>query len=153
MTGTIRDNILYGAKREFDDSELAELAKKAQIYDYVNSLDDGFDTMIEGNGENLSGGQRQRIAIARALAAEPEILIMDEATSNLDVSNTKEVNKALKALMEGKTIVVVAHQINTIKKADNIIVMSHGKVEEEGTHNMLCQGDSYYKRYCTIQNS
>lgn len=152
ITGTIRSNMLYGAKRDFTDEELVEIAKKVQLYEFISGLDDGFDTVVEGNGENLSGGQRQRIAIARALVAEPEILIMDEATSNLDIENASEIGSALRELMKDKTVVVVAHQMNTIRNADNIVIISDGKVEDIGTHDDLIKKDNCYSHYCAISN-
>lgn len=152
LSGSIKDNILYGARREISNDELVDIAKKAQIYDFIQTLEKGFDTEVGVGGSNLSGGQRQRIAIARALAADPEILIMDEATSNLDTKNSHEVQVALRNLMQGKTVIVVAHQMKTIRHADQIIVLKDGQIEATGNHQSLCQGDSYYNRYCTLQN-
>lgn len=153
MSGTIRSNILYGAKEELSDEEIMRIAERTGLADFIDSLEDGLDTRVDGNGNNISGGQRQRIAIARALAADPEILIMDEATSNLDAYNVRSVSEAVSELMKGRTVIVVAHQMSTIRNADKIIVLDKGRVQAEGTHDELLRQDTYYSRYCRLQNT
>ena len=153
LSGTIRSNILYGAERDMSDTELHEIARQVCLDELIAVSPDGLDARIEGNGTNISGGQRQRIAIARAIAADPEILIMDEATSNLDVKNARAVNHALKKLMRGRTVIVVAHQMNTIRDADQIIVLDNGRVQAIGDHASLMESDTHYRTYCELQDA
>ena len=129
ISGSIRSNIMYGAKRDLSDAELDEIMRCAGLEDMINSLPDGLDTHIEGNGENISGGQRQRIAIARALAAEPEILIMDEATSNLDPETARTVEDALREYTRDKTVIIVAHKKSALRGVDQIIEINKGDIK------------------------
>ncbi|MBL7931583.1 MAG: ABC transporter ATP-binding protein [Bacteroidia bacterium] len=146
FAGTIRDNIAYG-KPNATDAEIEEAARKANAYDFVNSFPDKFNTLVGERGIQLSGGQRQRIAIARAVLKNPSILILDEATSSLDSESERLVQEALDKLMVGRTSIVIAHRLATIRSADKIVVLQHGTVQETGTHQELIQNDHglYYK--------
>lgn len=146
FAGTIRDNIAYG-RPNATDQEIEEAARKANAYDFVNSFPDKFNTLVGERGIQLSGGQRQRIAIARAVLKNPSILILDEATSSLDSESERLVQEALDKLMVGRTSVVIAHRLSTVKNADKIIVLQHGSVHETGTHQQLIQNDQglYHK--------
>ena len=135
IKGTIRENIAYGVHREFTDEELYEAARQAKAYDFIMGKDDGFDTEISRFDNKCSGGEMQRIAIARILLKRPEILIMDEATSGIDVVSEKEVMDALMTLMQGKTVIMVSHDANLIRKADNVVVLKNGAVEASGAYS------------------
>lgn len=144
FNGTIRENIAYG---DFDASDdmIVEAAKKANIHDYISSLSDGYDTTVGERGIKLSGGQKQRVSIARAFLKNPPILILDEATSALDNATEMLIQDALKKLSEGRTTLVVAHRLSTIKSADEIIVITNNGVEERGTHDELMRANGIYK--------
>ena len=151
FAGTIKDNIAYG-KSNSTDAEIEEAAKKANAYDFIKSFPEQFNTLVGERGIQLSGGQRQRIAIARAVLKNPSILILDEATSSLDSESERLVQEALDKLMVGRTSVVIAHRLATIRNADKIIVLQHGAVMESGTHQALMQNEEglYYK-LCKMQ--
>lgn len=134
--GTIRENILFG-KPDATSQEIEDAAKKANAFEFIQSFTDGFDTQVGDRGIQLSGGQKQRIAIARAILKNPKILILDEATSALDAESEKLVQEALNELLKNRTAIVIAHRLSTIRKADNIIVLEHGKIVESGNHNEL----------------
>jgi ATP-binding cassette subfamily B protein AbcA/BmrA len=134
VQGTIRDNIAYGVHREFTEEELIDAAKKAKAYDFIQGKENGFDTQISRFDNKCSGGEMQRIAIARILLKRPEILIMDEATSGIDVVSEQEVMEALMNLMTGRTVIMVSHDMNMIRKADNVVVLKDGKVEASGPY-------------------
>ena len=136
--GTIRENILYG-KPKATEAELIEAAEKSNSLDFINSFPDGFETIVGERGVKLSGGQRQRIAIARAILKNPRILILDEATSSLDAESEKVVQDALHVLMEGRTSVIIAHRLATIRDVDRIYVIDNGNIVERGTHQELTQ--------------
>lgn len=140
--GTIRENILYG-KPGASMNEIREAAQKANALAFIESFPEAFETKVGERGVKLSGGQRQRIAIARAILKNPEILILDEATSSLDAESESLVQQALERLMEGRTTIVIAHRLATIKKVDNIYVIKNGQIVEHGTHDELytLQGD------------
>ena len=142
------DNILYGnvlATKE----EVEEAAKNAEIYDFLMSLPDGFNTYLGERGMKISGGQKQRITIARAILRNPKILLLDEATSSLDSENEKLVQVALEKLRENRTTLVIAHRISTIINADLIIVLDQGKLIEQGTHKELLKKSELYQRLYT----
>jgi ABC-type multidrug transport system fused ATPase/permease subunit len=136
--GSIKENISYG-KPGATEEEIKLAAKKANALEFINGFPEGFDTLVGERGIQLSGGQRQRVAIARAILKDPKILILDEATSSLDAESERIVQEALETLMEGRTSVIIAHRLSTIRKADKIVVLDHGTIREEGTHNELIQ--------------
>ncbi|MBR5817095.1 MAG: ABC transporter ATP-binding protein, partial [Clostridia bacterium] len=145
--GTVRENITYG-KSDATEEEIIEAAKRANIHDFVTSLEDGYDTEVGERGVKLSGGQRQRIAIARVFLKNPKLLILDEATSALDNATEMQVQSALEELSEGRTVIVVAHRLSTVKNADEIIVIGEEGIIEKGTHDeLLAKNGEYHKLY------
>ncbi|MEW8955856.1 ABC transporter ATP-binding protein [Clostridium sp.] len=147
FTGTIRDNILYG-NPDATDEEIEEAAKSASIHDFIMNLEEGYDTYIGERGVKLSGGQKQRISIARVFLKNPPILILDEATSALDNATEYLIQKSLEKLCTGRTTLVVAHRLSTIKNADEIIVLTDNGVEERGSHKKLLSiGGIYSELY------
>ena len=143
--GTIKQNILF-SNPEASKEELMEAIKSANVYEFTDRFDDGIETLIGERGVKLSGGQRQRITIARAIIANPKILILDEATSNLDNESESLIQESLKKLMNGRTTFVIAHRLSTIRQADQILVIEDGNIAEEGTHdNLLAKKGRYYK--------
>ncbi len=147
FSGSVRENILYGSPNK-TEAEMIEAAKQANIHDYVCSLPNGYDTEVGERGVKLSGGQKQRIAIARAFLKNPPILILDEATSALDNMTEMQVQASLAELSKGRTTVVVAHRLSTVKNADEILVVTDGNVTERGTHDeLVALGGSYAELY------
>lgn len=151
MSGTIRDNILYGINGKVDDEELIEYAKLANCHDFIMQFDEGYDTMVGERGLKLSGGQRQRIDIARSFVKNPDILLLDEATANLDSESELKIQEALETLMEGRTTVVIAHRLSTIKKAGQIVFIDKGEVTGKGTHHELMASHDKYRHFVTSQ--
>ncbi|SMF38723.1 ATP-binding cassette, subfamily B [Xaviernesmea oryzae] len=150
--GSIRDNIRYG-RPDATDAEVEEAAKLAYAHDFILAQPFGYETPVGENGVTLSGGQRQRLSIARALVRNAPILLLDEATSALDNESEAAVQKALDTAMRGRTVIVIAHRLSTVVKADKIIVMHEGRVVEEGTHEMLAQRkDGLYARLNNLQS-
>ncbi len=143
FNSSIRENILYG-KLDATDEEVIEAAKKANIHDYIMSLENGYDTVIGERGVRLSGGQKQRLCIARVFLKNPPILILDEATSALDNATEIQIQKSLDELSEGRTTIVVAHRLSTIKNADEIAVVDNGEITEQGTHEQLMDLNGTY---------
>lgn len=143
--GTIKENILYG-KPDATDEEVIEAAKKAQIHDFIMTLDDGYDTLTGERGVRLSGGQQQRISIARLFLKNPKILILDEATSSLDNITENMVQEAFSELAKGKTTIMIAHRLTTIRNADEIIVVGKEGIIERGTHQELLEKNGYYAK-------
>lgn len=142
---TLRENIRYG-KRDATDEEVIAAAKKAHCHEFITSLPDGYETYVGERGVKLSGGERQRVAIARALLKDAPILLLDEATSSLDSESESLIQDALAVLMQGKTVIVIAHRLSTILKMDRILVLEHGAIAAEGTHDeLLLQGGLYQK--------
>lgn len=149
--GTIRENISYG-KPGAADEEIIEASKKANAWEFIQRFPQGLDTIVGERGIQLSGGQRQRIAIARAVLKDPRILILDEATSALDSESERLVQDALEKLMEGRTSIVIAHRLSTVRKANKIIVLDKGRIVEEGTHRELIGVDGgLYKNLSEMQ--
>lgn len=145
--GTVLENIAYG-REDATREEVVEAAKKAGIHHFITTLEKGYDTVISENGGNISKGQKQLLTIARAFLSKAPVLILDEATSNVDTSTEKKVQEAMAALMKGRTAIVIAHRLSTIENADEIIVMSHGSVVEKGTHSSLLEKKgAYYNLY------
>ena len=147
---TVRNNIAYGDINK-SDAEIIAAAKAANAYDFIMKMDQGFDTLIGEQGARLSGGERQRLCIARALLKNAPILILDEATTSLDSEAELEVQKALENLMAGRTTLVIAHRLSTIHNADRIVVISHGRIVEEGRHDELMECDGEYCRLYDMQ--
>jgi ATP-binding cassette, subfamily B, bacterial len=142
--GTIRENIEYG-KPGASLEEIQAAARQANAYDFITQLPEGFDTLVGPRGTKLSGGQRQRIAIARAILADPRILLLDEATSALDSESERLVNEALERLMAGRTSLVIAHRLSTVRHADSILVFNQGKIIESGSHDELIAQNGTYR--------
>lgn len=150
--GTVAENIGYGRKQARQD-EIEEAAKLAAADGFIRELPKGYQSIIGERGVKLSGGQRQRLAIARAILADPRILILDEATSNLDSENEKAIQESLKVLMKGRTSVVIAHRLSTIMHADLIIVLDGGRIVEQGTHQELLSRSGLYRTMVELQTS
>lgn len=148
--GTIRENIAYG-KPDADENEIIEAAKNANAWEFIERFNEGLETPVGDRGVQLSGGQKQRIAIARALLNDPAILILDEATSSLDSVSEQLVQQALEKLMEGRTSVVIAHRLATVKHADQLLVMEHGVIKEQGTHDELVAKKGLYEKLSRLQ--
>ena len=136
--GSIRENIAYG-KTDATDEEIAEAARQANAHTFIESFPEGYQTVVGDRGIRLSGGQRQRIAIARAILADPAVLILDEATSSLDSESERLVQEALDQLMQNRTSIIIAHRLATVRDADRIIVLKNGEVAESGTHAELSE--------------
>ncbi len=150
FVGTIRENILYG-RPDATEEEVHEAARRANIHDYVMSLEKGYDTEIGERGVKLSGGQKQRLSIARVFLKDPAILILDEATSALDNTTEVLIQQALDELCKGRTTLVVAHRLSTIRNADEIAVVMNGQITERGTHEELMAADGMYKNLYSLQ--
>jgi ATP-binding cassette subfamily B protein len=148
---SVYENILYGNMNATKE-QVYEAAKRAFAHDFITALPEGYDTFVGEDGCRLSGGQRQRISIARAFLKNSPILLLDEATSALDLQSEGEIQKAINALMEGKTILVVAHRLSTIINADQILVVDNGKIVETGSHEELIRDDGVYRKLYEMQN-
>ena len=148
-TGTIRENILNGHEN-VSEEEFMNAVKAAKVDHFVSTLADGFETVLDEDGSNLSSGQKQLLTIARAILADPQILILDEATSSVDTRTEVQIQTAMNNLMKGRTNFVIAHRLSTIKGADNILVIDDGKIVEHGTHEELLQKGGFY---ATLYNS
>jgi subfamily B ATP-binding cassette protein MsbA len=133
------------------EADIIEAAKAANAHDFITALPDGYNTSAGEGGNNLSGGQRQRIAIARAMLRDAPILLLDEATSALDAESEAKIQSALETLMTGRTTLVIAHRLSTVRHAHQIHVMDQGKVVESGTHDKLYDHDGIYRRLCDLQ--
>ncbi len=149
--GTIRDNIIF-PRPDATESEIQEAVKGAYVNEFTDRFDDGLETVIGERGVKLSGGQRQRISIARALLANPKIIILDEATSNLDTESEMYIQKSLNILMKDRTTFVIAHRLSTIRQADQILVIEEGKIVERGTHDELIAKEGRYFELYTYQS-
>jgi len=151
--GTIKENVLYG-KPDASEAEITEALRKANAFDFVSAFPEGWDTIVGERGIKLSGGQRQRIAIARAILRDPAILLLDEATSSLDAESEKLVQEALNRLMEGRTSIIIAHRLATIREVDCIYVLEGGHIVEQGTHETLSAiPDGAYSSLAKLQFS
>lgn len=150
FTGTIRENILYGNPSATEE-EMIAAAKKAQIHDFIMGLKDGYDTYVGERGVKLSGGQKQRISIARVFLKNPPVLILDEATSSLDAATELEIQEALDELAKDRTTLIIAHRLSTIRQADEIVVLTDGKIRERGTHKELVARNGLYAKLYAAQ--
>jgi len=150
--GTIAENIGY-ARRDASLEEVYAAARAANAHEFILRLEQGYSTLVGERGVRLSGGQKQRIAIARALLADPKILILDEATSNLDSESEALIQQSLRSLMRGRTCFVIAHRLSTIRSADTILVVDHGRIVERGTHEELAALNGRYRQMLDLQNS
>ena len=147
FTGTILDNIRYG-RLEATDEECIAAAKSANAHSFIRRLPDGYNTVVTGDGANLSQGQRQLLAIARAAVADPPVMILDEATSSIDTRTEALIEKGMDALMEGRTVFVIAHRLSTVRNSNCIVVIEHGEIQEKGDHHQLLeQKGRYYQLY------
>ncbi len=152
MSGTVRANITYGVKRPYTEEEVTEAAKAADAYGFISEMPGGFDAEVGLNGCYLSGGQRQRIAIARALMVNPQILLLDEATANLDFKTDIKIRQAVEKLMAGRTVIQIAHDMAAVVSADNVVVLSDGQLEAQGTPESLAKTSETYRNYARMQN-
>jgi len=145
FSGTIAENIAY-SNHDTKIEDIMDAAKQANAHDFVTKFKDGYNTQVGEKGTQLSGGQKQRIAIARALLSNPKILVLDEATSSLDVESEYLINQALESLMKGRTVLIIAHRLSTIKNADTILVIHQGKAQEKGNYNSLIKQGGLFKQ-------
>lgn len=151
FSGTIRDNLLYGIERSVTEEELREAAEAACALEFIESFEKGFDTETGEGGSKLSGGQKRKIAIARVILKNPPFLLFDEVTSNLDAESEHTVDRSLKRLAAGRTTVIIAHRLSTVKDADQIIVLNKGEVDGIGTHVSLLENNELYQRLVNTQ--
>jgi ATP-binding cassette subfamily B protein len=140
---TVRENLRY-ARPDATDAELVAAARAARIHDLIASLPEGYDTVVGSRGHRFSGGEKQRIAIARTLLRNPRVLVLDEATSALDTETERAVQEAFDTLAEGRTTITIAHRLSTVRDADQIVVLDHGRVVERGTHEALLEEEGRY---------
>src|SRR5690606_33216411 len=148
--GTIRENIMF-PRPNASEAQLHAAVKAAYVNEFTDRFDEGLETLIGERGVKLSGGQRQRIAIARAILADPKIIILDEATSNLDTESEALIQKSLGELTKDRTTIVIAHRLSTIRKADQILVIENGRIAERGTHDELIATQGRYFDLYTYQ--
>jgi len=147
FSGTIRENIAYG-RPDATEEEIIRAARAAHADHFIRTLPEGYDTVLNEEASNISQGQRQLLTIARAILADPPVLILDEATSNVDTRTELHIQRAMKALMKGRTSFVIAHRLSTIEDADVILVMNEGQIVEQGTHQeLLARGGFYAELY------
>jgi ABC-type multidrug transport system fused ATPase/permease subunit len=150
FAATVRENIAYGTPQATDD-EIIAAARAAQIHDHIAALPSGYDTLLDERGTSFSGGQRQRLAIARALVKDAPIVVLDEPTTGLDASSERAVLAALEQLLAGRTAIVIAHRLETIRRADQILVLEGGEIVERGTHEQLLVEDGRYRDLHALQ--
>ena len=143
---TIENNIKFG-RPDATHEQVVEAAKKACCHEFIESFPDGYDTVIGEGGATLSGGEKQRISIARAMLKDAPIIIFDEATANVDPENEDKLQKAMEALMKDKTILMIAHRLKTVRKADQILVLDGGHIAQKGTHDELAGQDGLYRDF------
>ena len=141
--GTVKDNIKYG-KEEATDDQVIEAAKAAHVHHFIKTLPQGYHSVINEESSNISAGQKQLMTIARVILADPKILILDEATSSIDTRTEIQIQSAMDNLMKGRTSFIIAHRLSTIKNADLILVMNHGDIVEQGTHEQLLEKNGFY---------
>jgi len=147
FSGTVRENISFG-RADASDEDIREAARAVGADGFISALEHGYDTQVGERGVQLSAGQRQLVAFARALVADPRILVLDEATSNVDVHTEGLIENGLRRLVSGRTAIVIAHRLSTIRNAGRIIVLEHGRIVEDGTHDeLLDAGGRYWELY------
>lgn len=147
---TVYNNISM-AKPNATREEVYEAARKARCYDFITELPEGFDTVIGEGGATLSGGEKQRISIARCILKDADIIILDEATASVDADNESYIQEAITQLVEGKTVLVIAHRLNTIRAADQILVIDGGEIAQRGTHEELITEEGIYREFVRIR--
>jgi ABC-type multidrug transport system fused ATPase/permease subunit len=150
FAGSVRDNLRFG-RPDASPEDIEQAAREVGAHDFITALPDGYDTDVQERGSGLSAGQRQLLAFARALVADPRILILDEATSAIDTQTERAIQAALRRLLEGRTSFVIAHRLSTIRQADRVVVMRHGRIVEQGTHDLLLARGGYYRRLYAAQ--
>lgn len=148
--GTIRENIAYG-RAEATDDEIVDAARLAEVHDFVTEMPKGYDTVVGERGQKLSGGQRQRISIARAILRDPAVLVLDEATSAVDNETEAAIQRSLARVAQGRTVIAIAHRLSTVRHADKIWVMEHGRIAEAGTHDQLLDAQGLYASLWRVQ--
>ena len=149
--GTVRENILFG-RPDASEAEIISAAKIANAHEFIAQLPDGYDTLIGERGVKLSGGQKQRLSIARAVLKDAPILILDEATSSVDTETELLIQQALERLMHGRTTIVIAHRLSTVRNADQIVVLEDRSIREMGSHAELLRLDGLYRRLVNVQS-
>ncbi|MFX0076197.1 MAG: ABC transporter ATP-binding protein, partial [Candidatus Hermodarchaeota archaeon] len=150
FSGTIKDNIRYG-KLDASDEEIIEIAKSVRVHEYIMDMKKGYETIVGERGSRISEGQKQLIAFARALIADPSILILDEATSSIDPYSELLIQQALETLMKGRTSISIAHRLSTIINSDRIIVLDRGEIVEQGSHQELVDKNGFYNHLYRMQ--
>ncbi|HEX6815196.1 MAG TPA: ATP-binding cassette domain-containing protein, partial [Gemmatimonadaceae bacterium] len=150
FSGTVRDNIAY-ARPDASDADVIAAARAAHAWEFIARLPDGLETRVGERGVKLSGGQRQRIAIARVFLKDPAVVLLDEATSSLDSESERLVNSAMEELLTGRSTLIIAHRLSTVRRADRLLVLDGGRIVEEGSHAELLAGSGVYARLYRVQ--
>jgi ATP-binding cassette subfamily B protein len=152
FSGTVRDNLRLGRPDATDD-EVEAAARRAQAHDFIMALPSGYDTRLEDSGATLSGGERQRLSLARALLKDADVILLDEATASVDPTAEAAIQRAIDELVRGKTVIVIAHRLRTVRRASNIIVLNEGRVDDMGPHDELVARGGLYARLWARQSA